>query len=169
MAEAGILSEDDRVELIEGEVIEMNPIGSRHAACVNRLNMLLSRLAQKVAIVSVQNPIRLDEYSEPEPDIVLLRPREDFYVQGHPTPSDVLMVIEVAETSAEYDRNIKGPLYARAGIPELWLVDLPKETVEIYTQPVNGTYQASKQVKGGESLVSETLPEVSFSADAILG
>jgi Uma2 family endonuclease len=169
MAEAGILSEDDRVELVEGDVIEMNPIGSRHAACVNRLNMLLSRVARKVAIVSVQNPIRLDEYSEPEPDIVLLRPREDFYVQGHPTPSDVLLVIEVAESSAEYDRNIKGPLYARAGIPELWLIDLPKGTVEIYTQPVNGAYEASKQVKGGESLVSQTLPEVSFSADAILG
>jgi Uma2 family endonuclease len=169
MAEAGILSEDDRVELIEGEVIEMNPIGSRHAACVNRLNMLLSRQTEGALIVSVQNPIRLNNYSEPEPDIVLLRPREDFYVQGHPTPSDVLLVIEVADTSGEYDRNIKVPLYARAGIPELWLIDLSQDTVEIFTQPLNGMCQTSKQVKRGGSLVSQALPQVSVSADAILG
>src|ERR671938_544657 len=124
MGEAGILTEDDRVELIEGEIIEMSPIGSRHAACVNRLNTLLGRHLRQTAIVSVQNPIRLDAYSEPEPDVALLRPRADYYESGHPTPADALLIVEVADTSADYDRIIKLPLYAKAGIPEAWLVDL---------------------------------------------
>ena len=117
MIEAGILTKDDRVELIEGEIIKMAPINSRHAACVNRLNRLLNRKAGKVAIVSVQNPIHLGEYSEPEPDLALLRPRDDFYAQSHPKPKDMLLAVEVADSSAAKDRNLKVPLFARAGIP----------------------------------------------------
>jgi len=109
MGQAGILSEDDRVELIEGEIVEMAPVGSRHAACVKRLNALLSRRAGGRALVSVQDPIRLGEHSEPQPDLALLKPREDFYAAAHPGPEDVLLVIEVAETSLEYDREVKLP------------------------------------------------------------
>src|SRR3982751_4315477 len=112
MARGGVFSEDARVELIEGEVIEMSPIGSRHAGCVDRLNALLNRSGQNV-IVRVQSPIRIDDFSEPEPDIALLKPRADFYSNSHPTPADVLLIIEVAETSVEYDRGVKLPLYAR--------------------------------------------------------
>jgi Uma2 family endonuclease len=169
MAQAGILTEDDRVELIEGEVIEMSPIGSRHAACVNRLNTLLNRLVGQQAIVSVQNPIYIDEFSEPQPDIALLRLREDFYVGSHPTASDVLLVIEVADTSVEYDRKKKLPLYARAGIPEVWLANLPEDRFEIHTQPLNGKYQSIVIVRRGESINSQTIISLSIGVDDVLG
>src|SRR5689334_7852246 len=107
MADAGILSEDDRVELIEGAVVEMSPFRRLHAACVDRLNAWLNRLLGASAIVRVQSPIRLSDYSEPQPDIALLRPRADFYASGHPGPRDVLLVIEVADTSLDYDRGVK--------------------------------------------------------------
>ena len=168
MAETGILTEDDRVELIEGEVITMSPIGSRHAACVGRLTELLSQVKNR-AIVWVQNPIRINNYSEPEPDIALLKRRDDFYAAGHPTPGDVYLVIEVAETSVEYDRDTKIPLYAAAGIPESLLVNLPKDAIECYTQPVNGKYQSVKIVKRGESFTSQVVPGLTLSAEAILG
>ncbi|GIW50689.1 MAG: hypothetical protein KatS3mg081_0044 [Gemmatimonadales bacterium] len=138
MAEAGILGEDDRVELLEGELVAMAPIGSRHATCVRRLNYLLSRGVGERAIVDVQNPIRLSEYSEPQPDLALLKPRPDFYAAAHPGPEDVLLVVEVAETSADYDREVKIPLYARAGIPEVWLVDLAGAQIETFRQPAQG-------------------------------
>lgn len=169
MSEAGILSDNDRVELVDGEVIKMSPVGSRHAACVKRLNMLLTRHVGQAAIVSVQDPIRLDDYSEPEPDIALLRPRSDFYAQTHPTPADALFIVEVADTSAEYDRGVKVPLYARAEIPEVWLIDLTKDAVEIYAQPVNGTYQEFRQAKRGEFLTSQRISGFALSVDAILG
>src|ERR1041384_8418450 len=106
MAEAGVFSEDARVELIEGEVIEMSPIGNRHAGCVIRLNALLNRKVGTSAFVSVQNPVRLSDFSEPQPDIALLKPRDGFYSQSHPTAADVLLVIELAETSVDYDRSV---------------------------------------------------------------
>jgi len=169
MAEAGILSEDDRVELIEGEIIKMSPIGSHHVGCVNRLNTLLNRRVGPAAIVSVQNPIRLDEYSEPEPDLALLKPRDDFYAQSLPTAGDVLLIIEVAETSVDYDRDVKLPLYARAGIPEVWLANLPDDRVEAYSQPVNGKYQTVRYAGRGESLAPECLPNLVLSVDEMLG
>lgn len=119
MAEAGILREDDRVELLEGEIVEMTPIGSRHAACVDRLNQLGVRGVGPRAIVRVQSPVRLGERSEPQPDLTLLRARPDFYAHAHPGPADVLLIIEVAEASADADRTVKMPLYARAAIPEV--------------------------------------------------
>jgi len=169
MAEAGILSEDDRVELIEGEVVQMSPIGSRHAACVARFSMLLPIRVGQLAIVWVQNPIRLDDYSEPEPDVCLLLPRDDFYAQGHPTPADVLLVVEVADTTQRYDRNVKMPLYARAGIPEAWLVDLVEEAVYVYSRPSDGVYQEVRRLQRGEPLSPQMLPHVTLSVDAILG
>jgi Uma2 family endonuclease len=169
MADAGILSEDDRVELIEGEIVEMSPIGRRHAACVNRLNRFLTTEIGQLAIVSVQNPVRLDEYSEPEPDVALLRPRADFYEGAHPTPESILLVVEVADTSVDYDRDVKVPLYARAGVAEVWLVDLLQDAVEIYSHPAGGQYQASRTASRGDSLTPQYLPTVTISVDSILG
>lgn len=169
MAEAGILSEDDRVELIEGEIVKMSPIGSRHAACVGRLNMLFQRLVRLDAIVSVQDPIRLDVYSEPEPDVALVSLREDFYSGEHPGPGDVLLLIEVADTSVERDLEVKLPLYARAGIPETWLVNLPTETIEVHTRPDGGEYRETVRVKRGETLKPRTVPGLELAADEIFG
>lgn len=169
MTDAGILSEGDRVELIDGEVIEMSPIGSRHAACVNRLNKLLNRLVLQDVIVSVQNPIVLNEYSEPQPDISLLRPRPDFYEQGHPIPADVLLVVEVADSSTQFDREIKLPLYAQAMLPEVWLVNLPDDTIERYSQPANGAYRIAQTLKRGEVLSSTVILSLNLDVAAILG
>jgi Uma2 family endonuclease len=169
MGERGILSEDDRVELIEGEILKMSPIGSRHAACVDRLNLLLVRLAGQRAIIRVQNPIRLSDYSEPQPDVALLRLHNDFYAEGHPSPADVLLVVEAADTSLEYDKYVKVPLYARAGIPEVWIVNLIEDLIEVYTDPVNGLYQQVRMVKRGESLTLQSISDVTFSVDAVFG
>ncbi len=169
MMKAGVLSENHRVELIEGEVLKMSPSGSRHAACVSRLDTLLHHQFGQIGIVRAQSPIHLDDFSEPQPDIALLRPRPDFYENQHPMPEDVLLVIEVAETSVEYDRNVKMPLYARAGLPEAWLVNLPKNILEVFTQPVNGKYKKSLKLKRGESFQSQTVPNLSINVDEILG
>jgi Uma2 family endonuclease len=168
MAEAGILSEDDRVELIEGEIVAMSPIGSRHAACVARLTAVFSR-AGRHAIVWVQNPIRLAEHSEPQPDLALLRPRADFYAEAHPGSEDVLLVVEVAETSAAYDREVKVPLYARYGIPEVWVVDPAGDSVEVYRHPSPQGYQDVQTLRRRESVAPLLLPEICLAVDVILG
>ena len=169
MADAGILGEDDRVELIAGEVVDMSPIGTRHAACVDRLTMALTRQAGSTAIVRVQSPIQLDDYSEPQPDLALLRMRDDFYMYSHPMPTDVLLLIEVADSSALYDRTTKLPLYARSTIPEVWLVSVPDERIERYIQPVNGIYQMIQIVQRGQDLLSTALPNLTLAADSIFG
>ncbi len=169
MAEAGILSEADHVELIEGEVVEMSPIGSRHAACVRRLDALLNREAARLALVSVQSPIRLNEFSEPQPDVALLRPREDFYAEAHPTPADVLLVIEVADTSVEYDREVKLPLYAEAGIPQMLIVNISADLIESYAESVGGAYQMIGQIRRGEFVEIVGVPGVTHSVDEVLG
>ena len=169
MIEAGILTKDDRVELIEGEIIKMAPINSRHAACVDRLNKLFNRRVGQAAIVRVQSPVGLSEYSEPQPDLALLRPREDFYAQSHPKPKDVLLVVEVADSSAAKDRNLKLPLFARAGIPEVWLVDLSQDLIEVYARPVKGAYREFQQLKRGESVVARTVAGLTLRVDRILG
>jgi len=140
MAEVGLLAPDERVELIEGEVIDMAPVGTRHMATVSRLNRALTEAVGRAAIVSVQNSIRLGRRSEPQPDLVLLKSRDDFYAARHPTPADTLLVIEVSDSSAAYDRQIKVPLYARHGIAELWIVDLDARLVRFYRQPQGETY-----------------------------
>jgi Uma2 family endonuclease len=139
MAEAGILHEDDRVELIEGEIVEMAAIGSRHFTCVNKLNHLLVRDVGDAAIVSVQNPVRLDERNEPQPDLAVIRAGD--YRESLPTPEDVLLLIEVSDTTLSHDRNVKLPLYARAGVPEVWIVNLANETVERHTDPSESGYR----------------------------
>jgi Uma2 family endonuclease len=169
MAVAGILTEDDRVELIEGEIVEMPPIGSRHAACVKRLNRLFSSRVGDLAVVLVQDPIRLSDVAEPEPDLALLEPRADFYAAAHPGPAEVLLVVEVADTSVGYDRSVKIPLYARAGIRELWLVDLERERIEVLRQPAAGGYRSVRTYRRGAQLTVEALPGPEFPVDTILG
>lgn len=169
MIEAGILSPDDRVELIEGEVIKMSPIGKLHASCVNRINTIFGQLVGRKAIVSVQNPIRIDDFSEPQPDIALLKPRDDFYASRHPGPQDVLLIVEVADTSSAFDRSVKVPLYARAGVPEVWLADLPADSVGVFARPVNGHYQEVREARRGEMLMLNSLPGFTVGVADLLG
>lgn len=170
MADAGILTPDDSVELIEGEIIEMSPTGSRHAACVDRIvNKLLSRFAGRDAIVRVQSPVRLSDFSEPQPDAALLRARADFYSQAHPAPDDVLLLVEVSDSTAAYDKRVKVPLYARSGIVEVWIVDLTREKIEVYARPVGGSYQQFAEVGRGESVTSATVPGLALAVEEIIG
>jgi Uma2 family endonuclease len=169
MADSGIFSEDDRVELIEGEIIDISPIGSRHAACVARLTELLSQTVVGRASVWVQNPVVINDYSEPVPDITLIKRRSDFYADGHPTPSDILLIIEVSDSTLVYDRNIKLPLYAKAGIAEAWIFNLPTDIIEVYREPVNGVYQQSQTLRQCENLTMQMLDGISFKVEDLLG
>lgn len=169
MAEAGIFTEDDRVELIEGEVVAMSPIGSRHAACVKKLAALVrDRTSRRGLIVGVQDPIRLSEHSEPIPDISILQAREDFYAGGHPGPEDVLVLVEVADASVMYDRNTKLPLYGRSGVAEVWVVDLVKNVVDVLSSPNANGYASQQRFERGATAVSEALPELTIPVDEIL-
>jgi Uma2 family endonuclease len=169
LIEAGILTEDDRVELINGEIINMAPIGPRHAACVDRLAEFFTDKIIELVIVRVQNPIELNEYSEPQPDIALVKRRTDFYAQSHPTPEDVLVAIEVPDTTVERDRAVKIPSYANAGIPEAWLIDLYNDRIEIHSNPASGIYQEVRIILRGHRIVSTALPQLEMKADEILG
>jgi Uma2 family endonuclease len=169
MAEVGILGEDDRVELIEGEIVDMAPLGRRHQARVDRLAELLIRGLGERAIVRVQGSIRLGERSEPQPDLVLLRRRADFYVDADAGAPDILLVIEVADTSLAHDREVKVPLYARAGIPEVWLVDLNGENVTGYREPGPQGYGDVFTARGHERLSPRLFPELALTPDQILG
>ncbi|MFB2878938.1 Uma2 family endonuclease [Floridanema aerugineum] len=169
MAEAGILGEDDRVELIAGEIIKMSPIGSPHAGCVKRLNRLFSVRLGDRAILSIQNPVRLNERTEPQPDIALLIPRADCYSQRHPQPQEVLLIIEVSDTTIEYDREVKIPLDAAAGIVEVWIVSLAEELIEVYRQPLANSYAEIRQFRRGENVSPLSFSDVVLSVDEVLG
>lgn len=153
MGEAGVFNET-RVELIDGEIYFMSPINSPHAGTVKWLNRLLNKLLGDHFIISVQDPITLDNVSEPEPDIAVLKMRDDFYTDAHPQPEDILLLIEVADTSLDKDRNIKLPGYARAGIPEAWLVVLAEGTVEVHTQPSAEGYNSIQIFRAGKAIKS---------------
>ena len=169
MIEAGIFAKDNRVELLRGEIVEMSAIGRRHAACVNRLTELfILRLAQAV-IVGVQNSVELEDNSEPQPDIALLRRRDDFYEAGHPQAEDVLLLVEVADTTIEFDREVKIPLYAESGISEVWVVDINQQCLEVYRQPLGNSYQIIQKYYRGQSLNIQAFPDVSFTVDEVLG
>lgn len=169
MGQTGVLAPDARVELIEGEIIEMSPTGSRHAACVRLLSKILNRQIGNRAIVSIQDPVRLDEFSEPQPDVALLKFRQDFYRDKHPVPQDVLFIIEVSDTTLEYDRQVKIPLYARAGIPEALIFNLPDEQLEYYVQPEAVGYRVTEILRRGEQFKSANVPGVLLSVDEVLG
>jgi Uma2 family endonuclease len=167
LGEAGILTEDDRVELIAGEIIAMTPIGPKHLWCLNRLTYAAVRAVGDRASVSVQNPIRLADDGEPQPDLAVLR-RQDGQ-DTVPTGADVLLVIEVADTSLAYDRGVKLPLYAAAGIPEAWLMDLAGEKIERHSDPGPAGYRSIAIAGRGEALNSTVLPALTLAADAVLG
>jgi Uma2 family endonuclease len=168
MLETGVLNEDSQVELLNGEVIKMTPIAPRHAASVDRINDTLKTKLGKKAIVRVQNPVQLDDFSEPQPDISLLKRRADFYATGHPTSADVLVAIEVSDSSIDKDRIVKLPAYARAGIYEVWLVDLYEDRVEVHSNPYNGMYQEVLIVQRGQKILSKVFPQLRLKADDVL-
>ena len=157
MTEAGILPEESGWEIIDGAVMEKVKISSRNAGTVRKLHKIFDRLFRKQTLISIRNPIHIDEFNEPEPDIALLKPREDFYAERHPLPEDVLLLIEVSSSTIEYDREIKKTLYAEAGIVEFWIVNLPDETVECYSQPKNGNYRLARILEKGETVESNTI------------
>lgn len=169
LRETGFFKEDDRVELLDGEIIAMSPIGPKHAGCVNKLNRLLNRKAARFAIVSAQNPIWLNQYSEPQPDIALLKLRDDAYTESHPTPADTLIAIEVSDSTLEVDRQVKLPKYAQAGVPEFWLVDLVNNRIEVHALPNEGVYQEVRIVLRHQKVISRVLPQLNLKAKDILG
>lgn len=169
LMEAGLLPEDNSTEIIDGELIEKMPIGKLHAGIVGKLTMLLAAQVAGKAIVWVQNPVRLNRRSEPQPDVALLKLRADFYTENHPTPTDVLLLIEVSDTTLDYDRETKIPLYAAAEIAEVWLVNLTENQIEIYTEPQNGVYQNNAIIKRGETITSATISDLIVDASEILG
>ena len=168
MARAGILGPDDRVELIEGEIVEMPPISDRHAVCVDLLNRVLVRALPDDFTVRVQGPVRLSDMSEPVPDLAVLNGEPVAFLSGHPRPEQVSLIIEVALSSLNFDRKRKLPLYARTGIPEVWIVNLRSSRVEQYSDPIEGEYQSTRIVGPGESLALPGTGECTISVDAFL-
>lgn len=167
MADLGILDEDERIELLGGEMYHMAAIGVRHADTVRTLNRILSRQVGTGALVDVQDPIRLDDETMPQPDIAIVRDRR--YRDGHPTPQDVLIVFEVADSSRAYDRGLKFPRYAAAGIAEAWLVDLTSNVIERHSDPHDGAYRQVIIGRPGDTLASTMFPQLAISVDAALG
>jgi Uma2 family endonuclease len=168
MAEAGILSERDRVELIEGEIIEMSPIGNRHAACVNRANELFVSSLKERALVSVQNPLRLNKYNEPQPDIVVMKRRDDYYASRPLSPEDTFFVLEVSDTTFRYDAKIKLPLYAAAGVRELWIENLKEDALLVCRDPAGRNYNTQLTLCTGDAISPQAFPVVSFKIEDLL-
>jgi Uma2 family endonuclease len=169
MTEVGILPEESGWEIIDGYLIDKMSIGSKHAGTVNRLNRKLTALLGEKVIVSIQNPVHIDEYNEPEPDIALLKPREDFYTENLPVPQEVLLLVEVSDSTIETDRSIKKTLYAEAGIAEFWIVNLKENTVERYSSPKNGNYRLAEILEPGETIKAGTIEDLELKIDEILG
>ena len=168
MAEAGILAPDERVELLDGDVIVMPPINEWHASRVGRFTNTLPLQFQGQAIVWIQNPVRLDDASEPEPDVMLLRWRDDFYENGHPGPADVLLLIEVSDTTVDYDHSAKLAAYAAAGIPEVWIVNRPDRRIESYADPTGDAYATVRHYGAGESIAPSAFPDIVLQVDQII-
>jgi Uma2 family endonuclease len=169
MGEAGIFHEDDRVELIDGEIVEMSPIGNPHIAELDRLNRVMSLIFGRRAIVRVQSPIKLGEHTEPEPDLLLLRDRADFYRNGGAGADDVLLVIEVADSSLDYDRNRKAALYAQFGLPEYWLFDLQGDQLLVHREPMPTGYRYLSTLRRGESIRPVSFPDDGIPVVELLG
>ncbi|MGD1804147.1 Uma2 family endonuclease [Dapis sp. BLCC M126] len=169
MLEAGIFNENERVELIRGEIIEMSPIGIRHSACVKRLNELFFLRLGKAVTLGIQDPVRLNNTSEPQPDVSLLQRRPDFYETQHPQPENVFLLIEVSDTTVKYDQEVKIPLYAENNIVEVWLVNLTEKCLEVYRQPTANGYEIVQTFQKGETVTIQALSNVTFTVDEILG
>ena len=168
MAEAGILGPDERVELIEGEIIVMPLIGPGHAGSVDSYINVFAEYAPGRFLIRIQNPIHLDEGSEPQPDAMLVRLRDDHYTTAHPTPSDTLLVIEVADSTLGYDRNVKAHIYGRAGVPETWVQNLPEDCIERFTEPGPDGYAKHTIHQRGERLALVSFPDLVLSVNDLL-
>jgi len=168
MVDAGILREGDRVELIRGEVIAMSPIGIRHNAAVLRATNTLLKIVGDRALVGVQGSIRLDEYDEPQPDVYLLRPKDDFYASAHAGPADLFLIIEMANSSLHYDQSIKLDLYAETGVPEYWIADVDDECLFTYSGLREKTYGTARKFHRGDSVAPQLLPECQIPVNALL-
>ena len=167
MGLTGIFHEDDRVELIEGEIYEMSPIGGPHVECINGLNMMFARSVPEGILVSIQNPVRIGDLSMPQPDLVVLR---DHRFSGKvPNAGDVLLIVEVSDTTLRYDRDVKMPLYAQAGVPEAWIADVNQEEIIAHRDPVDGIYGDVRAYTKGESLSPVQLPEITVRVSDIFG
>lgn len=160
MGEAGVFAPEARLELIEGEIVEMAPIGSPHAGRVKRLTQLFVQSTGGRAVVSVQDPLVISDRSVPQPDLALLKPRADYYSDSHPNASDVLLVVEVADTTLAFDLGTKVPLYARCGIAEVWVVDVNGRVVHVFREPGAAGYQISFSAAAGQSVACVAVPEV---------
>lgn len=170
MMESGILAEDERVELIRGEILELAPIGNRHAACLRRLLRILRQDLGPDVLLDVQNPVRLStQGSQPQPDLALLRQREDGYLEQPPAEDNILLLVEISDSSLVYDRDVKIPLYAQAGVPEVWLVDLQSSEMSIYRRPASQGYQEVQRLKRDEALTCEALPGLRVPVTSVLG
>jgi Uma2 family endonuclease len=169
MIDAGVFKDDERLELVDGEIVEMSPIGNPHATCVRRLNRLLNQLCGDRAIVDVQAPMIAGIRYVPQPDLALLRPKADYYASGTPTPPDCLLVIEVGDSSVEFDRQIKMPRYARGGVTELWLIDLPREVVVVYQDPLGDAYRHMQVFRRGEAIPVPAAEGALVPVESILG
>ena len=169
MGEAGVFSPEARLELIEGEIIEMAPVGSPHAGAVNVLNRLFVQLAGDRAIVSVQNPLVLGNRSVPQPDLALLRSRADNYSRTHPAASDVLLVVEVADPTLAFDTGTKVPLYARQGVPEVWVIDVRERAVRVYRDPGANGYKTQFRAAGNDNLAALAMPELTVTSAELFG
>jgi Uma2 family endonuclease len=168
MAGIGILKDGERTELIDGEVLEMSPMGFRHSAAVKRADALFNRVFQGKAIVSVQLPVRLDAFNEPQPDVGVLRPRRDFYESGHPGPEDTLLVLEISDTSFRYDHEVKLGIYAAAQIPEFWILDLADETLLVFREPSRRIYETTISFRRGDSVSPVAFPEIVIAISDLL-
>lgn len=160
MLRAGILREDDRVELIEGELLHMEPAISRHAGTVKLLLQILSRSLGDNALLGVHDPIHLNDFSEPQPDLSVLQPRGDKYRRSHPGPGDVFLLIEVADTSTGHDRTLKVPLYGRCGVPECWLLDLPGGLLDVHRDPTPDGYRTRHRLRAGDMVSPLAFPDL---------
>ncbi len=168
MAQSGILKEDDRVELIEGEIIQMGPIGSSHAGCFYRLNQLFSHGLKNRTICGGQNPLHIDDYTEPQPDFMVLK-RDDFYSDTHPRLGDILLLIEISQRSITYDRTIKLPLYGSSGIPECWVVDLDAKVIKQYREPDERGYNIKNILHHDQTISPLHFPDLVLNVLDIIG
>lgn len=169
MGETGIFHEDDRVELIRGEIIEMTPIGSLHAGRANRFNRAFTSRLGPRAVVAVQNPLRLAPDSEPQPDILLLHPRDDFYESRHPTAQEVYLLVEISDSSLGYDRAVKLPLYAESGIPEVWIVDVQGRAIDVHTSPGPRGFAEVRRLTHGDVVSPLAFPDCCLAVGELVG
>lgn len=168
MAETGVIKPDARVELLEGQIVDMMPIGPFHAGTVNKLVGLFTKPSKGRWLVSAQNPVRLNARSEPQPDLMLLKPSPDEYSSQHPGPTDVFLLIEVADSTIVYDRNDKLPAYGRAGIPEVWLINLPQQTIEVYREPHFAGYSSTTILRDKDRAQVQAFPDVEIEVATLL-